>query len=274
MTFAVINNNPIVVKLKHWGCNMSKAYVELMGVAEGNATVISHKLDFSTLSKKQITILKPKYYAIFKLHLIGFQEEGVYYGETYVETAYHRLSIPFVLRAVEGSFAPEKITIANCFPSRISSQTVRFTSFFTHELKYKSAIIRPEDERFSFQANDSIVRYGKNFIGKLYFDPIKSCGKLCYSGLDTSKEVGHLWLLGIGLHPDTGYIDKELHKLLYTRWTNLHDNEKMINVSLQLDIDGVSPLYISAQAQLQWPRLITKKQLKFPITRVGNITVR
>jgi hypothetical protein len=55
MTFAVINNNPVIVKLKHWGCNMSKAYVELMGVAEGNATVISHKLDFSSLSKKQVS---------------------------------------------------------------------------------------------------------------------------------------------------------------------------------------------------------------------------
>ncbi|CAG2161950.1 unnamed protein product [Oppiella nova] len=146
-TFAVINNNPVVVKLKHWGCNMSKAYVELMGIAEGNATVISHKLDFSTLSKKQITILKPKYYAIFKLHLIGFQEEGVYYGETFVETAYERI--------IEGSFVLEKVVLSNCFPGRISSQTVGITSYFTHDLKYKSSIVMPEDERFSFQLNDS-----------------------------------------------------------------------------------------------------------------------
>ncbi len=140
--------------------------------------------------------MKPKYYAIFKLHLIGFSEEGAYFGETFVETPYERLSIPFVLRAVEGSFILEKITISNCFPGRISSQSVRLTSYFTHDLKYN-------------------------------FDPVKSCGKLCYSGLDTSKEVGHLWLLGIGLHPDTGYIDKELHKLLYSRWTNLQETDKM-----------------------------------------------
>jgi hypothetical protein len=30
---------------------------------------------------------------------------------------------------------------------------------------------------------------------------------------------------------------------------------------------------IGAQAQLQWPRLVHKNVLKFPITRVGNETV-
>jgi hypothetical protein len=55
MTFAVINNNPIVVRLKHWGCNMSKAYVELVGIGEGNASVIAKKLDLSGLSRKQVS---------------------------------------------------------------------------------------------------------------------------------------------------------------------------------------------------------------------------
>lgn len=67
MTFAVINNNPVIVKLKHWGCNMSKAYVELMGVAEGNATVISHKLDFSSLSKKQVSYSKNNSFLSFEI---------------------------------------------------------------------------------------------------------------------------------------------------------------------------------------------------------------
>jgi hypothetical protein len=35
----------------------------------------------------------------------------------------------------------------------------------------------------------------------------------------------------------------------------------------------VSPVLIGAQAQLQWPRLVHKNVLKFPITRVGNETV-
>ncbi|CAG2184294.1 unnamed protein product, partial [Oppiella nova] len=60
---------------------------------------------------------------------------------------------------------------------------------------------------------------------------------------------------------------------LYSRWTNLQENDKTINVTLRMVIDGVSPLAISAQAQLQWPKLINKKLIKFPITRVGNITV-
>lgn len=163
---------------------------------------------------------------MFNLHLTGFDKEGLYYGENFVETPFETLKIPFVLRAVDGNFISEKVLISNCFPGRISSQSVRVSSTFAHDLKFKSAQIIPEDDRFTFEGSQTHVKFGDNTLGKLYFDPIKGCGKTCYSGLDTSKEVGHLWLLGLALHSDTGYIDKELHKLLFSRWTNMQHLNK------------------------------------------------
>ena len=56
MTFAVINNNPIIIRLKHWGCNMSKAYVELVGLGQGNITVISQQIHFNGLSRKNVSL--------------------------------------------------------------------------------------------------------------------------------------------------------------------------------------------------------------------------
>lgn len=224
----------------------------------------------------QVFHLQPKHYALFKLNLTGFTEEGYFYGENFVDTEFERIKIPFSGRAIQGSLDGEKIIISNCFPGRISSQTIRLSSSFSSELSLKSVNILPEEEtRFVFDpvitASDSknSIKFGENIIGKIYFDPYKSCGptKTCYSGLETSKEgkfimgspaevqtrmeelelkqstsslkpklkpgtiysydlVGHLWLLGLALHPDTGYIDKELHKLLHTRWTSIPEHER------------------------------------------------
>lgn len=139
--------------------------------------------------------------------------------------------------------------VSNSFPGRVSSQTVRVSSSFSSPLSLKSHFITPSSEsRFTFEPSvPPTVHFGENIIGKLYFDPIKMCGlsKTCYSGLETPKEgkirvnsndkprthadyyvVGHLWLLGLALHPDTGYIDRELHKMDYARWLHTASNAK------------------------------------------------
>lgn len=145
----------------------------------------------------QILHLQPKHYALFKLNLTGFNEEGYFYGENFVETDFERIKIPFLGRAIQGSLSGDKISISNCFPGRISSQTVRLFSSFSSELLVKSVTINPKDEtRFVFDpscstsSHKTFIKYGENVIGKLYFEPYKACGptKTCYSGLETSKE--------------------------------------------------------------------------------------
>lgn len=54
MNFAVINSNPVDVRIKHWGCNMSKAYVELMGNDEGDANALAYKIDYANLNRKNV----------------------------------------------------------------------------------------------------------------------------------------------------------------------------------------------------------------------------
>ena len=161
------------------------------------------------------------------MHINQLTDEGLFYGETFVETIYERLKIPFNLRAVEGNVNSQEITFSNSFPGKISSQAVKLSSTFTHEIALKSVEVFPEDKRFNFEYEKRFIDFGENIVGHLYFDPSKTCGKVCYSGIDTTKEVGHLWLLGLALHHDTGYIDKELHKLFYTRWINMQKTDKM-----------------------------------------------
>lgn len=196
----------------------------------------------------------------------GFTEETTFYGENHVETDFEVLRVSFVGKAIEGSLSGENVLIGSSFPGRVSSQNIKISSSFTANLFLKTVTVLPKDEhRFTFKPASSpktVIKFGNNTIGKLYFDPYKSCGPLknCYTGLETSKEgklyfgtdvkdihlepefafdsgntkkqinsfdlVGHLWLLGLALHPDTGYIDKELHKLLYSRWTSLLPYER------------------------------------------------
>ncbi|RWS31127.1 transmembrane protein 131-like isoform X4 [Leptotrombidium deliense] len=327
MVFSLVNNNPVDVRLKNWGSNISKAHVDLIGIEEGNVTAIAQKTNFSNFAGKNILKLKPKHFAIFKLHLTGFSEESNFYGETFVETDFEVLKVSFIGRAIEGSLVGENVFIVNSFPGRVSSQSVRIGCSYTSGVTLKSVTVLPKDEtRFTFEPlvngvnGQTSLEFGENLIGKLYFDPYKSCGhsKTCYTGLETSKEgklffggdkrrfptetisklfsitptftmsigpkenidffdlVGHLWLLGLALHPDTGYIDKELHKLFYTRWTSVDSSSRLINASLEVVVDSGQQITLDVQSTLQWPRLVhgAKNYLKFPISKIGNTTVK
>ncbi|RWS07617.1 transmembrane protein 131-like isoform X2 [Dinothrombium tinctorium] len=324
LVFSVVNNNPVDVKIKNWGCNISKAHVDLIGIEEGNVTAIAQKTNYSHLQKQNLLKLKPKHFAIFKLYLSGFDKESNFYGETFVETDFEVLKVSFVGRAIEGSLSGDNIFISNSFPGRVSSQTIRISCSFTSDVALKSVSILPKDEtRFSFEphltsgASRTVLKFGENIIGKLFFDPYKLCGHLksCYTGLETSKEgnlflgedarklleskgleafdaytaykefkteitffdlVGHLWLLGLALHPDTGYIDKELHKLFFSRWISMQQNERIINATLDVEVDSGQHVQLNVQSTLQWPRLIHggKNYLKFPISKFGNTTVK
>ncbi len=47
-----------------------------------------------------------------------------------------------------------------------------------------------------------------------------------------------------------------------------------MNITLQLNVDGVSPVLIDVQAQYNWPKLVVKNSIKFPITKMKNMTVK
>ncbi|KAG1714735.1 Transmembrane protein 131 [Nymphon striatum] len=47
-----------------------------------------------------------------------------------------------------------------------------------------------------------------------------------------------------------------------------------VNVTLQLDTEDVQGFLLQSRAYLKWPRLSSKKKLKFSLTQIGNISVK
>lgn len=49
--FYVINENPVELRLRGWGSNLTRSAVELMGVEEGNLTTIKNRNNMTYTSK-------------------------------------------------------------------------------------------------------------------------------------------------------------------------------------------------------------------------------
>lgn len=49
--FYVINENPVELRLRGWGSNLTRSAVELMGVEEGNVTTIRNRNNMTYASK-------------------------------------------------------------------------------------------------------------------------------------------------------------------------------------------------------------------------------
>lgn len=49
--FYVINENPVELRLRGWGSNLTRSAVELMGVEEGNITTIKQRNNMTYTSK-------------------------------------------------------------------------------------------------------------------------------------------------------------------------------------------------------------------------------
>uniref|UniRef100_A0A2R5LBV6 Uncharacterized protein n=1 Tax=Ornithodoros turicata TaxID=34597 RepID=A0A2R5LBV6_9ACAR len=277
LLFAVINENPVEVVLKHWGSNLTKTYIELVGIEAGNASTLARRYNFSGLVKG--LTLKSQHFAVFRVGVTAPEEEGVFVGEAFIETKHEILKVLFTLRAAKGSLTSDPITFENAFPGRVSSQNLYIHSTFSHAMIVTSVYTVPEDPRFYFEvtpnASPELQPRSKNWAGKLYFDPRRDCGRKCYSGLPTGTAEGRQWLSKLSLPKDVGETDLELFKILRERWMKLEESrENMINLTLKVDTSQAQSFLMRAQADLQWPRLSVRCQLKFPVTQVGNLTVK
>ncbi|XP_067136144.1 transmembrane protein 131 isoform X2 [Centruroides vittatus] len=277
MIFAVINENPVDVNLKNWGSDMPKSYVDLVGLDKGNASTLAWRHNFSSLSKS--FILKPNHYAIFRIEVIAPSDEGIFIKEAFVETQYEVIKVAFSLRTAKGSLKADSMFFQNAFPGKISSYSLHVYSTFSHPMTVTSVIPIPNDSRFYYDSLKSslpvLYPETQSLIGKIFFDPRRECKQKCYSGLPTTTSMGHQWLLGMGLPSDVGDMDLELYKNLRQRWQAILDNgEKSMNLTFQLDTSEVRGFLLKARVSLQWPRLCNRCHLRFPITQIGNITIR
>ena len=200
--------------------------------------------------------------------------------------------------AIRGSITGEAVVMNNCFPGRLSSQSVRITSTVSVDLSLRSWSMN--DARFDFVVMNPNVSFGESTLGRVYFDPSTGCSSLltpgCYTGTldfsslasdssrppsnipsqaDVIKGYQSLWFKGLSLNPDSAEMEVTLLRALRDKWMKTQEKKQaVIQSSLSLDMGSGYSLTLPTTASLSWPRIIFHPSkvntLKFPLTRFGD----
>ncbi|KAK7077419.1 hypothetical protein SK128_018109, partial [Halocaridina rubra] len=274
--FYVINENPVELRLRGWGSNLTRSAVELMGVEEGNITTIKTRNNMTYSSKS--LFLKPRHYAVFRIGVLTPDTEGIFIAESFVQTQFEQIKIPFRLRTADGSLSvvPNTIIFDNAFPGKISQQNLYILSSFGHPMTVKEVKPLPSDKRFSYETSKNsspILQPGhKSFIGRLVFDPKLECGGECYTGFPLTGKVGQQWVNTLSLTSHVADTDTSLYSSLHTRYLNL--SASIFNTSIVLHTSEVHGFHFTAQASLRWPTLSSPSHVTFPLTQVVNTSIK
>ncbi|XP_068240543.1 transmembrane protein 131 isoform X9 [Palaemon carinicauda] len=296
--FYVINENPVELRLRGWGSNLTRSAVELMGVEEGNMTTIRTRNNMTYSSKSTIwgqgvsgyadnlenegeepkLFLKPHHYAAFRIGVLTPDTEGIFIAESFVQTQFEQIKIPFRLRTADGSLSivPNTLMFDNAFPGKVSQQNLHILSSFGHPMTVKEVKPLPFDKRFSYEpsqnASPTLQPGHKSFIGRLVFDPKVECGSECYTGFPLSGKVGQQWVNTLSLTSHVADTDTSLYSTLRSKYQNL--SATIFNTSIVLHTSEVHGFHFTAQASLKWPSLTSPSHLIFPLTQVVNTSIR
>ncbi|XP_069954287.1 transmembrane protein 131 isoform X3 [Cherax quadricarinatus] len=273
--FYVINENPVELRLRGWGSNLTRSAVELMGVEEGNVTTIKNRNNMTYTSKS--LFLKPNHYAAFRIGVLTPDTEGIFIAESFVQTQFEQIKIPFRLRTADGSLSvvPNTLIFNNAFPGRISYQNLHILSTFGHPMTVKEVKPLPADTRFSYVPSHSTpatLQPGhKSHIGRLVFDPKVECGTECYTGFPLTGKAGQQWVNTLSLTSHVADTDTSLYSTLRSRYLNL--SAAIFNTSIVLHTSEVHGFHFTAQAALKWPVLCSPQHLNLPLTQVLNTSI-
>ncbi|KAK4301005.1 hypothetical protein Pmani_026827 [Petrolisthes manimaculis] len=274
--FYVINENPVELRLRGWGSNLTRSAVELMGVEQGNITTIKQRNNMTYASKS--LFLKPNHYAAFRIGVLTPDTEGIFIAESFVQTQFEQIKIPFRLRTADGSLSvvPDTIIFHNSFPGKISHQNLNILSTFGHPMTVKEVKPLPGDTRFSYEVNKSgsaTLQPGQeSHIGRLVFDPKLECGSDCYTGFSLTGKAGQQWVNTLSLTSHVADTDTSLYSTLRSRYLNL--SSSIFNTSIVLHTSEVHGFRFTAQASLKWPSMCSPPQLTFPLTQVMNTSIQ
>ncbi|KAH9505685.1 hypothetical protein Btru_055497, partial [Bulinus truncatus] len=279
MIFTIRNDNPVDIVVAHFQTNMSWASVEILGMEKGNGTTLTRKHNLTEINLDPLYI-KPYHYAVFNVSIVAPEDEGAYVADIWMFTQFQDLFIPIIFRAAKGSLhaIPDKFTFEKVYPGRIPYKVLQIHSTFDDYMEVTQVMFQPADTRFYFIPQNSntvlLQPHEHSIVGKIFFDAKKECKDDCYVGLPTLSPAGHQWLLGMVLDKDVADTDQYLYTKLQQKWEKLEQLQQSIaNVTIELDTNQVRGFLFSAQAHLQWPSLIKKSKIKYPLTQIGNMSV-
>lgn len=279
MIFTIRNDNPIDIVVARFQTNMSWASVEILGMEKGNGTTLTRKHNQSEINTDPLYI-KPYHYAVFNVSIVAPEDEGAYVADIWMFTQFQDLFIPIIFRAAKGSLhaIPDKFIFDKVYPGRVPYKVLQIHSTFDDYMEVTQVTFQPADTRFYFIPQNSntvlLQPHEHSIVGKIFFDAKKDCKDDCYVGLPTLSPAGHQWLLGMVLDKDVADTDQYLYSKLQQKWDKLESLQQNIaNVTIELDTNHVRGFLFSAQAHLQWPMLIRKSKIKYPLTQIGNLSV-
>ncbi|XP_005095325.1 transmembrane protein 131 isoform X2 [Aplysia californica] len=279
MIFTIRNDNPVDIVVARFETNMTWASVEILGMEKGNGTTLTRKHNQSEINTDPLYI-KPYHYAVFNVSIVAPGEEGAYVADIWMFTQFQDLFIPITFRAAEGSLhaIPDKFIFEKVYPGRVPFKVLQIHSTFDDYMEVTQVTFQPADTRFYFVPQNSntvlLQPHEHSIVGKIYFNAKSDCKDDCYVGLPTLSPAGHQWLLGMSLDKDVADTDQYLYTKLQQKWERLESLQQNIaNVTIELDTNQVRGFLFSAQAHLQWPSLIKKSRIKYPLTQIGNLTV-
>lgn len=274
---ALRNDNPVEVVLKGWRTNLPRSNVELVGVTTGDLDTLLRR-NVSALAKT--LILQPSYFALLKLSVLSPEKEGNILGEIFVETQYEVLRVPFGLTTsrFKISLHPADVIVDSAFPGKISSLEISLLSTFSQTLTVTSVTPQPSDPRVTFEFNSTVqpllIQNVITNIGVLHFNPQEDCYNDCYLGSYTMEEH-QKWKSSLALIMDSAKVDEELFAKRWKSWQDLSKTERhRTPLTLQVDTTQHSGFILRSQVLFHWPSLVAKKHLRFPLTQIGNCTVK
>jgi len=224
--FSVGNLNPVEVRLRSWGSNMSWAQVDLVGIQKAPKEDLAKIQDFNGLRKS--LFLQPGHMAVFSVEVRRPTAECVSWGEAFVTTDFNQtLRVPFHVIVSKGSVHSETILFDKAFPGKISLEKLHLSSTFNQTLGLRNILTSPEGAPLWFTSSSSqsvdIPPQRKTYVGKVHFDPKQFCGDECYSGFLLDTQMGRDWIRGSEISWETAKIDWSILKKLQKRFDQMKD---------------------------------------------------
>ncbi|XP_048778429.1 transmembrane protein 131-like isoform X3 [Ostrea edulis] len=279
MIFTLQNDNPIDVHIGEITPDMNGTKVFFLGMERGNGTMLTQKHNITEVDYNFLKI-KPYHFAVFRLNLTAPDREGIFATDMLITTQFEDIWIPVAVRTADGSLIaiPESLHFDKMYPGMVDYRVLQIHSTFHEHMEVTGVTFQPSDSRFYYEPPNTerilLVPDKPNNVGKIYFDAKRECKDDCYVGLATNTPAGHQWLLGLALFRDVVDSDQYLFTKLQQKWRTIQkSNLNTANVTIEMDTNEVRGFLYSAQAHLQWPSLVRKCHIRFPLTQIGNISI-
>ncbi|KAK2556050.1 Transmembrane protein 131 [Acropora cervicornis] len=253
----IFNYNPIEVTIHRIDCNLEFGRIKLLESKAINDSKLDRGNNTPSTSLDDLVVkdqlandgkvsVKAGFVTHFSVEVSVPKQEGKYISEIKMDTDY------------EG-------VIVNC--------SLTIVSTFSNTLKLLS-VHHPSDNQFSFQPTSPYVQllpYQKIEIGHLFYDPSKGCKNHCYTGIEEEEK----WLSSFALTLDVGELDAHFIEKNQKKFSSLErSGNNKVNVSFTVDTDVVKGFQIPAEARLSWPSFTFDKPVQFPLTHVGNSSIK